>query len=70
MYALEFVSLSSFGQKLTPPPPPQAHPYPRVIFLKIESLHPWVRAKGSTKYEVDRLNTFWDLLLQETPAGV
>ncbi len=53
---LKFFSLSLIiGQKFWPP---QAHPYPGVIILKIESFRRCVRGKVSTKTEVDRLNMF------------
>ena len=51
-----FLSLI-IGPTFCPPPLSQAHPYPGAIFLKIESLHPWVRRKVSTKNKVDCLNS-------------
>ena len=65
LYALKNVlpiSLSFIiGPKLVPP-----LPYPRSIFLKIESLHAWVIGQAPTKYEVDWLNTFCTMLLTYT----
>ncbi len=43
---------------LDPPPPPQTPPYSWAIFLKIESLHPWVQEKPPIENEVDWLITF------------
>ncbi len=47
-------------------PSPQAHPYPRAIFLKIESLYPWVQGKPPMENEVECSNTFWARLLTDT----
>ena len=57
---LKIFSLSLIiGQNFDPPTPPrQAHPYPRVIFLKIEELHPWVQGQPPIENEVDWLNAF------------
>ena len=58
-----FPYLLSLGQNF---PPPRTTRTPRAIFLKIESLHPCVRGKASTKYEVDWLNTFSAIVLTDT----
>ncbi len=58
IYALEkFLPISYYWAKILPPPP-QAHPYPGAIFLKMKSLHPWVQGKPPTKNKVDWLNAF------------
>ncbi len=38
------------------------HPYPVVIFFKIQWFPPWVRGKASTNNEAARFNIFWDIL--------
>ncbi len=50
-----FPYLLSLGQNFDPPPRPTQTP--GAIFLQIGSLHPYVRGKAPTKYEIDWLNT-------------
>ncbi len=58
---LEIFSLSLIiGPKLRPRSGP---PWPGVIFLKIESLHPWVQRRPPMENKFDWFNTIWAMLL-------